>query len=318
MARLPPAPTWSTIVSVGMRLSNVELGDTMTIVAKLRIAALAAATVLFAQPASATCLDDAVVANLVAGYPTTPVTGIPVDISLDDAYCTQAKYVALLRQSFGEPIGYKVGFTGKATQERFGIPNPAMAVLFEPMFIANGGTIVRDFGHRTIIEPDLMVVVKDAGIMDATTELEAAAHLSSVHAFMELAAIQFAKEEKLTGPGVVALNMVATRMVMGPGLPVEATPAFVQAMADMETVFTDETGTVIQSAPGSTLLGNPLRVVLWLVEEMKQRNETLRAGDRLSLGSVGKLFPLTEGGKTYTYTLNGLPGGSIETSVSID
>lgn len=284
----------------------------------IRASAVASMAMLFAQAVGAVCLDDATVTKLVAGYPTTPVSGIPTDLSLEDAYCTQAKYVALLRKSMGEPVGYKIGFTGKPTQERFGIPTPAFGVLFEPMFIADGGAIARDFGHRTIIEPDLMVVVKDAGIMAATTELEAAAHLSSVHPFIELAAIQFAKDEKLTGPGLVALNIVATRMVMGPGAPIEATPAFVQAMADMETVFTDETGTVIQTAPASTLLGNPLRVVLWLLEEFKHRGKTLKAGDRLSLGAVGKLFPLKEGGKTYTYTLNGLPSGAISTTVRVD
>lgn len=278
---------------------------------------IAVMTICCAQTAGAACLDDATVAKLVAGYPKTPVTGLAPDISLDDAYCTQAKYVAQLRKSMGEPIGYKVGFTGKATQERFGIESPAMGVLFEPMFIPDGGTIARDFGHRPVIEPDLMVVVKDAGIMGATTELEAAAHISSVHAYMELVAIQFAKDEKVTGTGLAALNMVATRMVMGPGARVEATPAFVKAMADAETVFTDETGANIQTAPASALLGNPLRVVLWLVEEMKRRGETLDAGDRLSLGSVGKLFPLKEGGKTYTYSLNGLPSGPISTSVHV-
>jgi len=278
---------------------------------------LVAAALCCAQAAAGACLDDARVAKLVAGYPKMPVTGIASDISLDDAYCTQAKYVAQLRKTMGEPIGYKVGFTGKPTQERFGIASPAMGVLFEPMFIPDGGTIARDFGHRPVIEPDLMVVVKDAGIMDAETELEVAVHLSSVHAFMELVAIQFAMEEKLTGTGLAALNMVATRMVMGPGAPVEATPAFVKAMADAETVFTDETGAIIQTAPASTLLGNPLRVVLWLVEEMKRRGEALYAGDRLSLGSVGKLFPLKEGGKTYAYTVKGLPGGPISTSVHV-
>ena len=129
---------------------------------------LAAVTMFCAQTVSAACLDDATVAKLVEGYPTTPVTGIAPDISLDDAYCTQAKYVAQLRKSMGEPIGYKVGFTGKPTQERFGIPSPAMGVLFEPMFIPEGGSIAREFGHRPVIEPDLMVVVKDVGIMDAT------------------------------------------------------------------------------------------------------------------------------------------------------
>lgn len=268
--------------------------------------------------AHAACLSDDVVAKLVAGYPTTPVTGIPTNLSLDDAYCTQSKYVTLLEQKMGPPIGYKVGFTGKVMQERFGIPSPAMGVLFTPMFVSDGGSLKRDFGHRPTIEPDLMVVVKDAGIMDATTEVEAAAHLDTVHAYMELAALQFAESEKLTGTGVVAINLAATKMVQGPGLAVQATPEFVQAMADMETVFTDETGEVLQSAPGSNLLGNPLKAVLWLADEMKRQGKTLKPGDRLSLGSVGKLFPLKASGKTYTYTLKGLPGGTVSTSITVE
>jgi 2-oxo-hept-3-ene-1,7-dioate hydratase len=284
----------------------------------LRNRVIAIVAVLSLQPVGAACLDDVTVANLVAGFPSTPISELPANLGLDDAYCSQEKYVALLGKTMGEPLGYKVGFTGKPTQERFGIPAPATGVLFEPMFIADGGSVVHDFGYRPAIEPDLMVVVKDAGIMTARTELEVAAHLSSVHAFMELPAIQFAKDAKLTGPGLVAVNIVATRMVKGPGAPVEATPAFVQAMADMQTIFTDETGTVIQSAPASTLLGNPLRVVLWLVDEFHRRGKALRAGDLLSLGAVGKLFPLREGGKTYTYTLTGLPGGAITTSVRIE
>ncbi len=268
--------------------------------------------------AHAACLSDDAVAKLVAGYPTTPVTGIPANLSLDDAYCTQAKYVALLEQTMGPPVGYKVGFTGKATQKRFNIPGPAMGVLFAPMFVPDGGTLARDFGHRSLIEPDLMVVVKDAGIMDATTALEVAAHLDTVHAYLELPALQFAQGEKVTGTSFVAINIVAAKMVQGPGLAVQATPAFVQAMASMETVLTDENGEVLQSAPGSNLLGNPLKAVLWLVNEMKRQDKTLKAGDRLSLGSVGKLFPFKESGKTYTYTLKGLPGGPISTSVTVE
>ena len=240
------------------------------------------------------------------------------NLSLDDASCTQAEYVALLEKQMGSPVGYKVGFTGKATQDRFNIPSPAIGVLFEPMFVPDGGLIKRDFGHRALIEPDLMVVVKDEGIMEATTELEAAAHLDTVHAYIELPALQFAQDEKFTGASIVALNIVATKMVQGAGLTVQATPEFVQAMADMETIFTDDKGEVIQAAPGSGLLGNPLKVVLWLVDEMKRQGKTLKAGDRLSLGAVGKLLPLKASGTTYTYTLKGLPGGTVSTSVMVE
>ena len=292
----------------------------MSVLTKLsRIVAVTSIALSLTVIAHAACLSNDAVEKLVAGFPTTPVKGIPANLSLDDAYCTQAKYVAMLEENkkMGSPVGYKVGFTGKATQERFNIPGPAIGVLFEPMFIKDGGSIKRDFGHRTIIEPDLMVVVKDEGIMDVTTELEVAAHLDTVHAYMELAALQFDKGEKLTGAGLVALNIVATKMVQGTGLKVQATPEFVKAMAEMETVLTDEKGEVIQSEPGSNLLGNPLQVVLWLVKEMKRQGKTLKAGDRLSLGSVGKLFPLKEGGKTYTYRLKGLPGGPVSTSVTV-
>jgi 2-oxo-hept-3-ene-1,7-dioate hydratase len=275
------------------------------------------ALIALASPARAACLDDDRVAELVGGYPTTPVAGIPPDLSLDEAYCSQAKYVALLGRTMGAPVGYKVGFTGEALQERFAIDGPATGVLFEPMFIADGASIGRDFGHRPLIEPDLLVVVKDEAIMDATTELEVAEHLESVHAFMELPALQFGEEEKVTGADLTAINIVATKMVQGPPVPVRATPEFVQALAEMETVFTDETGEVIQAAPGSNLLGNPLRVVLWLVEEMERRGTPLQAGDRLSLGAPGKLFPLKETGKTYSYTLKGLPDGPTSVSVTI-
>ena len=59
-----------------------------------------------------------------------------------------------------------------------------------------------------------------------------------------------------------------------------------------------------------------MNVVLWLIEEFNKRGITLQSGDRLSLGSVGKLFPL-EANKIYTYTLSGLPGGPSSTNVII-
>ena len=88
-------------------------------------------------------------------------------------------------------------------------------------------------------------------------------------------------------------------------------------MGEMETLFTDETNKIIQNAPGSSLLGNPMNVVLWLIEEFNSRGITLQRGDRLSLGSVGKLFHLKESNKKYTYTLSGLPGGPSSTNVVI-
>lgn len=284
----------------------------------IKIISLIIITILINKLSYAECLSDEKIREIIEGAPNTPITGISGDITLEDAYCSQKKYINILKSLNGKPIGYKVGFTGKSTQERFKIKTPATAILFEHMFIKNGSSIDKNFGHRTLIEPDLMMIVKDSGIMNATNAIEASKHISSIHPYMELPALQIAKGEPITGAVIVAINMVATKMVMGPGILMQSNPEFIESLASMQTVFQDEMGTIIQKSPGSTLMGNPMNVVLWLIEEFNRKGITLKAGDRLSLGSVGKLFPLKENNKTYTYTLKGISEIAPKVEITIN
>ena len=284
----------------------------------IKIIILLFITFLINKFSYAECLSDQKIIEIINAAPLSPITGINGDITLEDAYCSQKKYINILKDLNGKPIGYKVGFTGKATQERFKIKTPATAVLFEHMFIKNGSSIDKDFGHRTLIEPDLMMIVKDSGIMNATNVIEASKHISSIHPYMEIPALQIAKGEPITGAVIVAINMVATKMVMGPGILMQSNPEFIESLASMETIFQDEMGTIIQKSPGSSLMGNPMNVVLWLIEEFNRKGIILKEGDRLSLGSVGKLFPLKEANKTYTYTLNGISEIPATVSVTVN
>jgi len=284
----------------------------------IKIIILLFITFLINKFSYAECLSDQKIIEIINAAPLSPITGINGDITLEDAYCSQKKYINILKDLNGKPIGYKVGFTGKATQERFKIKTPATAVLFEHMFIKNGSSIDKDFGHRTLIEPDLMMIVKDSGIMNATNVIEASKHISSIHPYMEIPALQIAKGEPITGAVIVAINMVATKMVMGPGILMQSNPEFIASLASMETIFQDEMGTIIQKSPGSSLMGNPMNVVLWLIEEFNRKGIILKEGDRLSLGSVGKLFPLKEANKTYTYTLNGISEIPAKVSITVN
>jgi len=284
----------------------------------IKIITLLFITFLINKFSYAECLSDQKIIEIINAAPLSPITGINGDITLEDAYCSQKKYINILKDLNGKPIGYKVGFTGKATQERFKIKTPATAVLFEHMFIKNGSSIDKDFGHRTLIEPDLMMIVKDSGIMNATNVIEASKHISSIHPYMEIPALQIAKGEPITGAVIVAINMVATKMVMGPGILMQSNPEFIASLASMETIFQDEMGTIIQKSPGSSLMGNPMNVVLWLIEEFNRKGIILKEGDRLSLGSVGKLFPLKEANKTYTYTLNGISEIPAKVSITVN
>lgn len=261
------------------------------------------------------CVDGIDVHALAQGFPTEPVRDLPDDLSLSQAYCIQEKLVSNLSARHGEPIGYKVGFTGKETQTRFGVEKPVTGVLLEKMFVPHGGTLTHDFAYRPLVEPDLMVVVKDEGIMEATSLLGVAAKLDTLHACLEMPALQLESGETITGAKLAALNVAAVHMVMGPGIVVESTPEFVKAVGSMSTVFVDGTGKEIQRAPAANLMGHPFEVVLWLIKEFKGRGLTLKAGDRISLGSVGKLFPVAPKDQRYVYSLEGLPGGVAQVEI---
>ena len=106
----------------------------------IKIITVLLVTFLITKISYAECLTDQKVKEIISGAPLTPITGISGDITLEDAYCSQKKYVNILKDLNGKPVGYKVGFTGKSTQERFKILTPATAILFEHMFYTDDCT----------------------------------------------------------------------------------------------------------------------------------------------------------------------------------
>ena len=244
-----------------------------------------------------------------------PVASYGEGLSLADAYCGQDIYVARLEAALGPRIGYKVGFTGKASQEHFGVSEPARGVLFAPMILETGAELPADFGVRGLFEADLVVTIKDAAVMDATTPLEAAAALEAVVPFIELPDIVVPEGQILDGANIIALNVMPRYGVVGPAIPVEADEAFVAAFAEFDAILLNATGAEIERSKGSALLGNPLNALLWLVADLREAGLALEPGDIVSLGSLGRPHP-TVAGATITLRYEGLPGGASEVSVS--
>jgi len=242
--------------------------------------------------------------NIYEGIPDKPILVLNENITLEQAYCGQQKLNYLLNKKYKDKIGYKVGFTGKATQLRFDIKTPATGVIYEHMFIENNGKIGHDFGYRPLIEPDFLVVVKNSDIMLSKTPLEVLSNLKSIHPYIELPALRFQKGTKINGNMMIAANILATKMIMGEGIEVEASKNFLDKIANLETVFLDQNNNIIQSAKASNLMGNPINVLMWLIEDFNNRNIVLKENDRISLGSVGKLFPLNKNTQ-YTYKFIG-------------
>ncbi|MFO1424607.1 MAG: hydratase [Candidatus Competibacteraceae bacterium] len=263
--------------------------------------------VLVSMGADAACPNQAAVAAYVVDFRAArPSQGFGADLTLADAKCARGRLVRKLSPVLGRVVGYKAAFTNPAMRARFGVKEPAWGAMFEKTLAGSGATLPARFGAYPQYEADLIVVVKDAGLVDAKTPLEALRHLSAVIPFIELPDRML--EGPLTGVGLVATNVGFRAGVLGRPMPVEPTQAFVDTLANMTVVMTDSRGgQELGRASGSTLMNHPLNAALWLAQALKQDGIALKPGDLLSLGGYFPPAP-TRPGTSIMVQYRGLPG----------
>ncbi len=207
--------------------------------------------------------------------------------TLAEALDFQAAFVEQLIPLAGEPVGYKVGLTSRPVQKKFGVDHPLRGVLLRRMLLDGDAVVPAKFGAVPIAEADLMVRVRDAGINGARNPQEVLEHLDAVIPFIELPDLMLKKGEPLTAATITAINVGARLGVLGRPIPVEATPEFARALAEMQ-VYVSVDGALVMKVPGKAILGHPLNAVIWLAKDLARNGGALRAGDLISLGSLGR------------------------------
>jgi 2-keto-4-pentenoate hydratase len=284
---------------------------------RLRVpSVIAAALIALPFNAAGACLDQETADAMAQAFvQKTSGPSLPAETSLEQAYCAQRMFLATLRDDLGAPVGYKAGLTNRQLQERFGAREPLGGMMFAPMLLPSGTALDANYGVRPVYEADLIVTVTDERINEASTPEEALQSLGEVVPFIELLDLVPGEPKSLNLATIAAYNIVSRHGVTGKGIPVQATTEFIEALANMESVTTDDTGRVVQVAKGSDILGNPVNVVLWLIRHVHAQGGRLRAGDVLSLGAMGKFHP-TEPGRTVKVLYTGLPGGDSEVTVT--
>jgi 2-oxo-hept-3-ene-1,7-dioate hydratase len=267
-----------------------------------------------ASAALAACASDEEVAAFVEAHAAKkPAKALGAGGSMEDAICTQEKVRASLSEKLGPVVGYKAGLTAPATQERFGVSEPVFGVLYRDMMIEDGATVPADFGARPLFEADLILVIGDEGINDATTPEEAIRHISAVRPFIELPDLMYAEGEPMTGETLTAMGVAPRMGVLGDPVPVEDPDAMLKTLADMTVRVENARGEILAEAPGSVVLGNPVNSVLWLAS----KGIEFKQGDMVSVGSIGPLLPPSKAEGSAIVTYQGL-GANASLRVNFD
>ncbi len=259
----------------------------------------------FASSVAADCATDAQVDQYVQDYlSNTPTPALSAGGSMKDALCTQTKIVSALEQHLGPVIGYKAGLTSAPAQERFGASEPVQGILFRDMMLEDGAAVPSVWGARPVFEADLVLVVGDAGINQATTPSEIIANIAAIHPFIELPDLTLAEGEPITPVTLTAIGVAPKLGVLGSEIPVTDAEAITKALAEMTITLRAADGEVLAQAPGVAVLGHPANAALWLMS----KGIEFQPGDLISVGSFGPLVPPAKGKGGASVTYDGLPG----------
>ena len=258
------------------------------------------------------------VENLVENYfQKTPVQ-TKVDLTLSQAQKVQDLFVAEISQVLGQVVGYKAALTNKKAQERFNVSQPLRGIFLEKMLWENGSVISAKFGSRPIAEGDLIMRVGSAEINNAKTPRETLKYLDAVLPFIELGDLVYSQDVKLDAPALLAINVGARSGILGKPIPVSDTDEWENRLKSLRIEILDQNDKVLASGNGSSLLGNPLNVVLWIKDSLQAQGKELKKGDLLSLGSITSFIPVKSNSTIRAQYIDLEPDKTIEIFVKFE
>jgi 2-oxo-hept-3-ene-1,7-dioate hydratase len=242
---------------------------------------------LYLPTAYSQCPDDALVDQYLAAYAKgIPAAGFGPDLSDSDAECAKFKLAKQLPKHLGALSGYKLGFVGQASRTAHVSDQPRWGYMFERNMIDIIAVIPANFGAHPKFDAKLVVEIKDGGLADAATPLQALKHIESIVPFIELSDTMMTGQ--LTANELVATNLSFRGGIKGAEVPVQITQQFADALANFTVTMVDENknNQMLGTARGDVLMGHPLNAAIWLAKALKQAGITLKTGDLLSLGSL--------------------------------
>ena len=271
-----------------------------------RLVAALLVSLALAPEARAACPDDAAIARF-AGQVLQRQSPTPfAALSLAEGRCVQDKLIALFAQPLGDVVGFKLGLTNPAIQQRFGIDHPIRGSIFHATLRASSGAeIDARFAAVPVLEADMLVRIGMGGVETALNHHAALIrHIDQVTPFIELPDLVYAPDHRPSLGDLLAVNVGARLGVVGRPIAVTPTADFAAALGRM-SISLQQDGREVSRAPSAAILGHPLNALAWIARDLAREGRPLREGDMISLGSFSPPQPVVAG-QVWTARYEGL------------
>lgn len=217
-------------------------------------------------------------------------------LALSEAYAVQDRLREALVSRGDRVVGWKAGFTNKASQERWQVSEPVCAFLLASGVLSSGAEIAAARFVKPGVEAEVAFVMKHDLAGPGITAPRALQAVEGALAALEL--IDYRHSGKPVGTDVVADGVYAKAIVLGGAL----TPLGGIDLA-LEGLVYEQGGVVMATNTAYEVMGNPLNSLAWIANHLGSRGLSLHAGDVVMSGSVSKILePRAGDGVRATFT----------------
>jgi len=230
-----------------------------------------------------------------------PMQGFLHEMPLAEAYRWQDEMARIMQPMLGDVAGYKTGGHDPGPGFPTFPPEGIRAYLLSGM-LRDSGTAIRVADTAAgFLEADFAFRVGSSSINTAETDLEILAGLDAIVPFAEIPDPYYEPGTRSVN-GTIVSDMGTRMSFTGKPVPIEATADWLERINNFEFAVLDEHDTVIQSG---SMRGwyEPVAVVRWLRDQLRESGKELLPGQLLSLGNIGIIRQLHEGsprGPAYT------------------
>lgn len=219
--------------------------------------------------------------------------GFNHEMSLAEAYRWQDEMVEIMRPTMGGVVGYKTGGHDPGPGFATFPPDGIRAYILEGMMREDGTAIRVDESKVGFLEADFAFRVGDASINQAETDMEILAGLDAIIPFAEIPDPYYEPTSRSVS-GTVVANMGTRMSFTGKPVMIAATEEWIARINNFTFAVLDENDVIIQEGQMAGWY-EPLAVVRWLRDQLKESGKELMPGQLLSLGNVGIIRQIHEG-----------------------
>lgn len=233
-----------------------------------------------------------------------PLSAEVADTGIDAAYAVQDANTRFWIANGRVPVGCKTGLTSNAVQAQLGVDQPDFGILFEDMYVADGGTIAPGRLLQPKVEAEIAFIM-GADAPDAHRSQDAFLDaVETIHPALEIV------DSRIAGWRIALFDTVADNascglFVLGKGHASDGAFDFAGCAMTLH-----EDGEEVSAGRGSDCLGSPIIAGTWLARTMHERGRPLAAGDVVLSGALGPMVAAKPGSR-YEARIEGLSPISV-------